>query len=263
MQPRSRPPLRIESQHARQIRAYVTELERVALPLLRSALPDIYEQQDAATADDLSVLDRILGVLRVTWLTEIATEERIADDCEQVARQLDLFAARRATSLLRSVAVPGWEPGGHVEGLLPFWIEEHTDLISRGGTWRGKPIVPLGEQVIEQIGETVREGFAVGERHEVVARQIRQRFDVGRSRARLIGRDQVNKLNGRLMEEDFRAAGQNMYVWRTSRDERVRPTHAALEGVTLAWDQPPPEGHPGQAIQCRCTAAPVRRLGGR
>ena len=262
MPPRSRPPLRIEAQHARQIRAYVTDLERVAMPLLIEALPSIYEEPQDRALDDLSVLDRVLGVLRVTWLTEIATEERIAGDCEQAARQLDLFEQRQAMTLLRSVAVPGWEPGGHVERLLPFWIQEHTDLISRGGTWRGKPIIPLGEQVIEQIGEVVREGFAVGERHEVIARQIRQRFDVGRSRAKLIGRDQVNKLNGALMQEDFRAAGQHAYIWRTSRDERVRPSHAALEGTVQAWDSPPAIGHPGEPIACRCTPAPLRRLGG-
>lgn len=263
MQPRSRPPLRIEAQHAAQVRAYVTELERVAMPMLRAALPDIYPQpaKGGATADDLSILDRVLGVLRVTWLTEIATEERIAEDCEQIGRQLDLFSARYARTVLRSIAVPGWEPGGKVEKLMPFWIQEHTDLISRGGTWRGKPIVPLGEQVIEQIGEVVREGFAVGERHEVIAKQIRKRFDVGRSRATLIGRDQTNKLNGALMQEEFRSAGQHVYVWRTSRDERVRPTHAAMEGVVVAWDSPPPMGHVGQDYQCRCTAAPLRRLG--
>lgn len=261
MQPRSRPPLRIEAQHARQVRAYVTELEWYAMPLLIEALPQVYEDPADRALDDMSILDRVLGLLRVRWLTEIATEERIAADCEQIGRQLDLFSAGQMRSLLRSVAVQGWEAGGKVDRLMPFWVQEHTDLISRGGMWRGKPIVPLGEQVIEQIGGVVRDGFAAGARHEQIAKALRERFEVGRSRATLIARDQTNKLNGRLMEEDFRAAGLSAYVWRTSRDERVRPTHAALEGTIQSWESPPSEGHPGQAIQCRCQAAPVRRLG--
>lgn len=46
------------------------------------------------------------------------------------------------------------------------------------------------------------------------------------------------------------------YVWRTARDERVRPAHAANEGRVFAWRDPPPTGHPGEAHQCRCWAEP-------
>lgn len=228
------------------------------MPVLRRTLPALYTP---ATTDDMGLLDRTLGVLRLTWLTEIATPERIAEDCAASARQLEIFETKQSRALLRTVAVPGWEPGGHIESLLPMWASEHTDLISRGGTWMGRPITPLGDQIIGQIGGVVREGFAAGTRHEELAVQIAERFDVGRSRATLIGRDQTNKLNGRLMEADFEAAGQPAYIWRTSRDERVRPTHVALEGTIQSWASPPSVGHPGQDIQCRCTPAPVRRLG--
>ena len=51
--------------------------------------------------------------------------------------------------------------------------------------------------------------------------------------------------------------GITQYIWRTSRDERVRESHLVLEGKTFSWDSPPDVGHPGQDINCRCTAEPV------
>lgn len=46
------------------------------------------------------------------------------------------------------------------------------------------------------------------------------------------------------------------YVWRTREDEKVRPSHAANDGVIFAWDTPPPTGHPGEDFGCRCIAEP-------
>ena len=45
-------------------------------------------------------------------------------------------------------------------------------------------------------------------------------------------------------------------VCRTREDEKVRPSHAANDGVIFAWDAPPPTGHPGEDFGCRCIAEP-------
>lgn len=47
------------------------------------------------------------------------------------------------------------------------------------------------------------------------------------------------------------------YVWRTRGDDNVRPSHAANDGMTFAWDDPPPTGNPGESFGCRCTAEPI------
>lgn len=46
------------------------------------------------------------------------------------------------------------------------------------------------------------------------------------------------------------------YTWRTARDDRVRPAHAANEGRVFAWSDPPATGHPGQGSNCRCRTEP-------
>lgn len=44
------------------------------------------------------------------------------------------------------------------------------------------------------------------------------------------------------------------YVWHTSSDGDVRPSHAENDGKIFAWDNPPETGHPGEAPGCRCWA---------
>lgn len=88
--------------------------------------------------------------------------------------------------------------------------------------------------------------------------------DVTQSRAELIARDQVLKLNAEVTQKRHEAAGIVEFVWSTSRDERVRPDHKVLEGKRYRYDDPPvvdrrrgTRGLPGIHFQCRCVAIPV------
>lgn len=46
------------------------------------------------------------------------------------------------------------------------------------------------------------------------------------------------------------------YVWRTQRDERVRPSHRMNDGRIFSWSVPPDTGHPGEDYNWRCEAVP-------
>lgn len=95
-----------------------------------------------------------------------------------------------------------------------------------------------------------------GDRAESLREDLVERFDVSESRAKLIARDQIGKLNGELNQIRQQALGIGGYVWRTMGDDRVRDEHAALEGERFAWDESPAEGPPGFPINCRCYAEP-------
>lgn len=103
-----------------------------------------------------------------------------------------------------------------------------------------------------------------GTRVEEVAKSIRDMGEVTRSRAELIARDQVLKLNAEVTQRRHEAAGITEFVWSTSRDERVRADHKVLEGNRYRYDDPPivdrrrgTRGLPGVHFQCRCVAIPV------
>lgn len=93
---------------------------------------------------------------------------------------------------------------------------------------------------------------------------IRELQNIGistKKRARLIARDQTQKLNAAITQNRQEALGIEEYEWQTSDDERVRPTHRRNNGKTFRWDDPPKEtGHPGQDINCRCVPLPIINL---
>ena len=90
-----------------------------------------------------------------------------------------------------------------------------------------------------------------------IAKVVGGRYGSTGYNLRRIARDQTNKLIGQFNELRNVNAGIKEYIWSSSGDNRVRPTHIANDGVKFRWDNPPPTGHPGWEIQCRCVAYPV------
>jgi len=117
-------------------------------------------------------------------------------------------------------------------------------------------ITSIPDQYLQKVRQTVFEGVGKGERYEQVADRIQHIADVTESRAKLIARDQVSKMNGAFNEARQTSLGIDKYVWSTSHDERVRDSHAENDGKVFSWNDPPPTGHPGEDIQCRCVALP-------
>lgn len=91
------------------------------------------------------------------------------------------------------------------------------------------------------------------------------------NRAKFLARDQTQKLVTGLNSIRQKEAGIEEYIWRNQGDRRVvgnpsglypkgspqHENHWQREGKVFKWDKPPSDGHPGQAIGCRCFAEPV------
>lgn len=94
-----------------------------------------------------------------------------------------------------------------------------------------------------------------GLRVEEIRKRLQEKADISTRHADLIARDQTLKLNAAITRIRMQNAGITHYTWSTSQDERVRLTHAALEGQVFSWAVGTPIGyHPGEDYQCRCTA---------
>lgn len=116
---------------------------------------------------------------------------------------------------------------------------------------------------LEAVRATVEESVLSGERHEGLRDKLIAQFGVTKSRASLIARDQTLKLTSQLNQQRATSVGVQTYTWITSRDERVRPGHKALDGTIQRYDSPPitnprtgERNHAGFDYQCRCVAAP-------
>ena len=117
-------------------------------------------------------------------------------------------------------------------------------------------VTGLGQRMADDIAEIVQDGAVSGSRWETIAGRLAHAGQVTESRAALIARDQVGKLFGDINKQRQTNLGVTRYVWRTVRDNRVREEHEALDGDSIAWDSPPTDGHPGEAVNCRCYADP-------
>lgn len=138
-----------------------------------------------------------------------------------------------------------------VRQLRALWQRRNLDLIKT-----------LGAEKLERVERAIREHK--GARVETLARRIAEATGTGDGHARLLARDQTLKLMGQVQQARHQAAGITEYVWRSSRDERVRKRHKELDGTRQKYSEPPVvdlrtgrRAHPGDDYQCRCTADPV------
>lgn len=119
-----------------------------------------------------------------------------------------------------------------------------------------KLVQSLGPRLSGDLAKLVSRATLSGSRWETIARELVERGTVTEDRAKLIARDQVGKLYGQVNGQRQQNLGVTTYVWRTVRDNRVREDHEDREGESFAWADPPDDGHPGEAINCRCYAEP-------
>ena len=86
---------------------------------------------------------------------------------------------------------------------------------------------------------------------------VREQYGASGYNARRLARDQTSKATGQFNKVRQTGVGIEQYKWRTSQDNRVRPSHAAHEGKLFDWENPPAgTGHPGTDVQCRCSGQP-------
>lgn len=124
--------------------------------------------------------------------------------------------------------------------------------------FEGTPRVPtIPQSHFKKLERTVRNAAHRGIRVEEVVKAIDGLEGVSSRRAEVIARDQVGKHNSAMNRTRNQGLGVRRYRWRNVGDGAVRDEHVALEGQIFAYDNPPPGGHPGEPVQCRCWSEPV------
>lgn len=108
----------------------------------------------------------------------------------------------------------------------------------------------------KDIQSVLRKATRLGWSEERTQREIQERTGVSRSRAELIAVDQAQKARAYADQERQESLGIKRYTWRTVGDSRVRRDHQLRSGKVFEWAKPPPDGHAGWAIRCRCRAVP-------
>lgn len=203
-------------------------------------------------------VEELLTILRSGATPDRA---RIEERLRQIAGDMDQFNSielqRQLRALFGADVFAGAPSSPKIQAT---WVKENVRLVRS-----------LQSRFWDDMARVVGEGFSTGLRSTEIAKQIRERFKTSRSNARRIARDQVGKLNGLLTRERQEAAGITEFIWRNSRDGRVRPLHRSKAGGGIAgrkfsWEKGhPTERFPGWPVNCfpgttRVSAVGLRRL---
>lgn len=267
--PLARPPLGIARSYARVLNALLAPLEEIVTKRLEAILPQLIEVAPLPRSDEgvrmdasaAQLISRVMSGIRTTYAEQLSPE-RLAQLALDFGTETSRHNRREINRQVRSVLgvdLPGSDP--FLEEQLALFRNANVQLVTR-----------MTEEQLGRLERTLTAGARTGTRVETLRESIEADLGVSRSRANLIARDQVLKLNGELTQLRHREAGVEEYEWISSGDASVRTQHkflndASARGVTFKWSNPPVvdietgrRAHPGEDYQCRCTANPVFKL---
>lgn len=131
-------------------------------------------------------------------------------------------------------------------------------------------IKTLPSDVADKVVRDIVDEAIKGKRARTIETIIREQTDKhSRASARLIARTEVSKTTTAITKARSEDLDLKWYVWRTALDgDRVRKSHRNMEGVLVAWSNPPsPEKlvgekdvgnyHAGNIWNCRCYPEPL------
>ena len=241
-------PAGIERDYARLLRRMVRALFADIDRVITRRLADWVDRTDADRFDGMAEdLQGAAAGLRTNWEKDAAKQTgRVVD----TARRINDHNKDQISQQMRAaLGVDAFDGEPWLAGKMGDWTKTNVALIK-----------DIGEQAIDRVTTLVSDGVRGGLRVERLSIQIREELMITDRRAILIARDQVGKFQGGLTEARHRARGIKDYKWRTVGDKRVRKSHEAREGQRFSYDDPPPDGNPGQPVQCRCWPEPIMDL---
>lgn len=232
-------------------------LRRMAGQVAQDVLPASISAKAQLMRDDLNWFERAMRTLRDLadgFVDGLQSSWREAFESEE---QRNRRKWREAVRSAIGVDLGAVLQGEGIETTIDAAVLRNVSLV------RG-----LSQDVARRLSNKLLDALTRGLNNRELEKIITAEFGIARRRAKLIARDQAASFNGDLNRIRQQAMGVTEYVWSTSLDERVRgnpegrypnarPSHWAREGKTFKWSSPPSDGHPGQPINCRCTARAV------
>jgi SPP1 gp7 family putative phage head morphogenesis protein len=239
--PAGRPkiPKRLETKYAIQLRNYQRAINREFLDTLEPIIASY--RQDATTAEIETATIEAQKAVEAAILTGAVLNTIIKDQGNAVFA----FNDAKYSPALYQLAGVNDVPQAVQNEMLTSWTTENIKLIKG-----------INDEQIKKIETLLLRSQRGGATPQSLTQEIRKIMNTSVKRATLIARDQTLKLNGQIDRVKQTTAGITHFIWRTSRDERVRPEHRHREGVKYAWGELPEGEYPTQPVQCRCSAEP-------
>lgn len=244
--PKVNVPQVLQASYYSEIMRIVDEAKRLVDRDVPDAVRDLAAlRQDSIRTDSPADFSRTIDGLRLEYarIVDRETLETVAEGAAAAVRRSNrLLTGRQFKAILGIDLLAGDPPLGM---LMQTFTIENVSLIKT-----------ISSKYFDEIEQSVFRNWRAGVRGTEIMQSLQERYGVSKARARVIARDQTNKLNGQLTEARHKDLGIDQYIWRGVDDERERELHRERHGRVYSWDKPPEDGHPGEPIQCRCWPEP-------
>lgn len=246
------------------IAEYTPEIKALLAEYQRDA-PDSNTRTDANDKGDWQEFSRMLR--RVLERAEADLEKKTAafdlirklNDLENRAHKYSIREWKRVVRQTLGINIfDDYYDGKFFRENTRQWVLQNVDLITT-----------IPKETLKRMYNVISGGQYAGKTAAEIGRQIQASYNVSKSHARFIARDQMAKLNARITQQQQTDAGITEYVWRTVGDGRVRESHRHLNGKRFKYSDPPVvdpktgrRANPGEDYQCRCVALPVFDIDG-
>lgn len=236
-------PMAYERQYSKELVALVNRLYEATEESMQDITDFIDKNRMDAVGD---ILDTIVNKIKQNYYI-LVTRDFLKRKIQQMIDAVNNFNMNEFRQSLKSaIGVDVFQSEPKLEEMTELWVKENITLITS-----------VENQYFDRLENIISDAVRNGTLTPEVTKQIQDLTGVSKRRAQLIAVDQIGKLNGQLTKYRQTMAGIQEYIWRTAGDNRVRPAHMLRNGKKFKWSNPPPDGHPGMAIRCRCVAIPV------
>jgi SPP1 gp7 family putative phage head morphogenesis protein len=246
-------PKNFERDYYRVLRAVVRRLKSATnnnIPMLTYSL-----RQD----DDSTVTDAFVQAILVELLKSMTIEDAISE--------LELILAG-VSSVVDANVISAFAEAVSVD----VFLNDSALLDTVKAEWKaqqGRLVDSIVNTYIEKLQIIVSNAVQRGTAMSEVKEEIKVLLNTTDKRAKFIARNEVGNLNGIITMRRQVDCGIGVYQWSSSHDERVRPSHAEMDGKYFYWNSdkvgeingikvyPAPKYHPCMDYNCRCVALPV------
>lgn len=194
----------------------------------------------------------------------------ISNRCISVLDGIDVPAAlarariRNAMGLSLDRMDADWQKSVKSVAIAPRLTPEQSSVIVR--EWQDNMdlyIKDWAEQNIKDLREKVRKNAFIGQRSDILIKDIQKTYGASKAKAKFLARQETSLVMSKLKEQRYKDNGITRYKWSTSHDERVRDRHNHLDGKIFSFDNPPivddtgRRANAGEDFGCRCICIPI------
>lgn len=266
-------PVQIESNYYRDIKPIITRLRKLCREIIEPELSR-WAKFKYFSMDD-SVTEKIGQVFHRFRVNLYGVDYPMGGDPKTLAfRTLIEYQVDKSAGAMQKFHKNRFVANQKfVIGVNPLESEPWIKPFLRDFTMRNVALIKdIPEFAISDMEKLITESVMKGESTTRLRWIIQDKLGIAEKRAKLIARDQANKMYGTLTELRSRYNGWDFYEWDTVEDEAVRPDHKRLQGKIYAFNDPPvtvtsgkragEKNNPGQDIQCFPAGTMISTLDG-